>query len=59
MLVRYVGQHGEGKCTAAAATYFVGLVRPCVQGHGATAAQGGKSDCRRGGFLNEPAYLPR
>ena len=48
MLVRYVGQHGEGKRTAATATYFVGLARPWLQGHGATAAQGGKT-CHAGG----------
>jgi len=43
MLVRYVGQHGEGKCTAVAARYFVGLARAMPVGarrHGCTERQG-------------------
>ena len=52
MLVRYVGQHGEGKRTAVAARYFVGLARAMPAGarrHGRTERQGMP---RRGGCLS-------
>ena len=50
MLARYVGQHGEGKRTAVAARYFVGLARAMPAGarhHGRTKRQGMP---RRGGL---------
>jgi len=57
MLARYVGQHGEGKRTAVAARYFVGLARAMPAGarrHGRTERQGmphRRGVCR--GFLKQ------
>ena len=46
--VSQVGKHLMEKAnTAVAATCFVGLARLCLQGHGATAARGGKA-CQAG-----------
>jgi len=54
MLARYVGQHGEGKRTAVAARYFVGLARAMPAGarrHGRTERQG--MPRRGGGFVGD------
>ena len=56
MLARYVGQHGEGKRTAVAARYFVGLARAMPAGarrHGRTERQGIHAGGVCWGFLKQ------